>query len=244
MKIIAFNSSPRKDKGNTHVMVTEFLRGAQDAGAETENIFLAEQEIKPCVGCFNCWLKTPGVCVYHDDVTELKKKAESADVLVFATPLYVDNVSGIMKNFLDRLIPSADPHFELDENGETRHKLPVHARQPKLAVISNCGFPEQSQFQVLRLLFKRMARNMQTELVAEIYRGAGELLQVKHPLLWLKIHGYKKLLRQAGKEVVLQSRLSVATQQKLEEPLIDSPTYVKHCNEWVDKAVKRSASIK
>ncbi len=44
-------------------------------------------------------------------------------------------------------------------------------------MISNCGFPEQSHFQVLGLLTRRMARNYHTEFVGEIYRGAGALLQ-------------------------------------------------------------------
>ena len=167
MKITVFNGSPRGEKGNTNFIVKEFLKGAIEAGAETENIFLVKHKITHCLGCFNCWEKTPGKCVINDDMNNLLGKFINSDVVVFATPLYVDNVSGIMKNFMDRLIPLGDPHFTKDEKGETRH-LKGYNSSPKIVVISNCGFPENSHFQVLRLLFRRIARNFHTEIVLEL----------------------------------------------------------------------------
>lgn len=182
MKITAFNGSPRAEKGNTHIMVEEFLNGARDAGAETEYILLAKYKIFHCLGCFTCWMKTPGKCVHNDDMKDLLPKFYNADIVVVATPLYVDNVTGIMKDFMDRLIPTLDARFDKDENGECRH-INTSAKIPKFVVISNCGFPEQSHFQVLRLLFKRITRNMCSEVVAEIYRGGGALLEAKSLLL-------------------------------------------------------------
>ena len=91
MKMVAFNGSPRAENGNTHVIVEAFLEGASKAGAEVENIFLAHKEIKPCRGCLACWLKTPGYCVTDDDMAELLEKFGSCDVVIFATPLYVEN---------------------------------------------------------------------------------------------------------------------------------------------------------
>ena len=225
MKITAFNGSPKAERGNTHVMVEEFLRGAGEAGAESENVFLAKKEIKPCMGCYACWAKTPGVCVQKDDMAELLSKFIASDVIVFATPLYVDNVTGIMKTFMDRLIPLGDPHIEKDEKGECRHPQ----RYPKsrmMAVISNCGFPEQSHFQVLRLYFRRVARNMHSEVIAELYRSAGGLLTIGDPRLQPFIESYKELLRKAGREVVEHMRLSDETMAQLERPLIPAPNYV------------------
>jgi len=234
MRITVFNSSPRTENGNTHRMVREFAAGAEEAGATVENIFLADLEIRPCRGCFACWQRTPGTCIYTDDMPELLRKFPESDLVVFATPLYVDNVSGIMKLFMDRLIPLADPHFGKDSEGECIHPT-RNASVPRIAVISNSGFPEQSHFQVLRLLFRRVSRNFQSELVAEIYRGAGELLGSGNALAKPLLKRYAKLLRQAGREVVETGRLSEETRDALERPLVPERMYIKGANKHWDK---------
>ncbi|HPM62614.1 MAG TPA: flavodoxin family protein, partial [Methanoregulaceae archaeon] len=195
MRIVAFNGSPRAEQSNTHVMVSSFLAGAEDAGADTENVFLAKYTINHCLGCFGCWLKTPGTCVQSDDMEELIKKYLAADIVIFATPLYIDNVSGIMKNFMDRLIPMGDPHFEKDSNGEVRH-VSGGKKDPKFVMMANSGFPEQTHFQVLRLLAQRITRNFDTDLAGEIYRGGGSQLQEEELKPW--IDAYKMQLRKAG----------------------------------------------
>jgi len=162
-------------------------------------------------------------------MAELLPKFISSDIVVFATPLYVDNVSGITKMFMDRLIPVVDPRMEKDESGESRHRK-RHAKYPKIAVLSNCGFPEQSHFQVLSLLFRRIARNIHSEVVAEIYRGEGEILRsgplLVKPLLWR----YKKLLRLAGEELAREARISEGTAAKLRQPIVPEALYSQAAN--------------
>jgi multimeric flavodoxin WrbA len=233
MKVTIFNGSPRGEKGNTHFMVKEFSKGCEQAGAEVENIFLVQRKISPCRGCFTCWIKTPGVCVIKDDMAELIRKFGESDIVVFATPVYVDNVTGIMKNFMDRLVAAADPHFEKDEGGECVH-ISKSEKPPKLVVISNCGFPEQSHFQVLELLFKRVARNMRTEVIGEIYRGGGAILQEAPLILKPLIIRYKRLLQIAGIEIIKKQRLSQETRQKLEKPLISDEKYITAANAHFD----------
>ncbi|MFA5090728.1 MAG: flavodoxin family protein [Candidatus Omnitrophota bacterium] len=238
MKITVFNGSPRGKNSNTHVMVKEFLQGAQDAKAEVENIFLGECNIRHCLGCFSCWVKTPGQCVINDGMKELLLKFVSSDIVVFATPVYVDNVTGLMKNFIDRLIPLADPHFEKDAGGECRHIIRQN-KSPKIIVISNCGFPEQSHFQVISLSFKRFARNMHSEVIAEIYRGGGAILR-DHPLVLEPLFmNYRHILRTAGREVVEDLRLSDKTISLLNKPIISDELYINKANESWDKLLSK-----
>jgi len=240
MKIIAFNGSPRGKRGNTYIMVEEFLKGAEEAGAQVEQVLLVEKKISNCRGCFRCWVKTPGECVIDDDMKLLLERIMVIDVIVFATPLYVDNVTGIMKNFMDRILPLGDPHLVKDEKGECRHPA-RHGKTPKIAVISNCGFPEQSQFQVLQLLFKRVARNMHSEVIAEIYRGEGELLKQSDPKLNPILDNYKDVLRKAGREVVERSGLSDQTIEELKKPIVPYDEYITTANEFFDRILKKCA---
>ena len=226
MKIVAFNGSPNGREGMTQAMVHEFLQGARDAGAETETIFLKNQKILHCRACLTCWVKTPGTCVLQDDMSRLRSAYLAADAAVFATPLYIDNVTGMMKIFMDRLFMTMeDPHWERDEHGECRH-VRRPERLPKLVVISSCGAPEQSHFQVLRLLFRRIARQLNFELAAEIYRGGGSLLFRKEARMDEFAQPFKQLLRQAGQEFARNSTLSGKIRERLEQPFMPGDDYV------------------
>lgn len=223
MKIVAFNGSPKGAESNTHVMVDAFLEGAAKAGADVETIFLAEKNINHCQGCFRCWASPTGGCVLKDDMEDLIGLYSTADIVVFATPLHNDNVSSRLKIFIDRLLPIGDPHFTVDAEGETVHPS-RGGENPKFVMIANCGFPEQSHFQVLRLLTQRMARNYRTEFVAEIYRGGGAWLT--EPAAAEAVAVYRDLVKKAGEEVVTAGRLSEEMKRRLEEPLIPSPDFV------------------
>jgi multimeric flavodoxin WrbA len=223
MKVIAFNGSPKGEESNTHVMVGAFLEGAAKAGADVENVFLAEKKIDHCRGCFQCWLSPTAECVLKDDMAELIGLFSSADIVVFATPLHNDNVSSRLKVFIDRLLPLGDPHFAVDAAGETVHPG-RNGESPKFVMIANCGFPEQSHFQVLRFIAQRMARNYRTEFVAEIYRGGGVWLT--EPAAADAVARYTDLVKKAGEEVVTAGRLSEGTRRRLEEPLVPSPEFV------------------
>ncbi len=230
MKIVAFNGSPRGAAGNTHIMVENFLAGASKAGAETENILLVDKKIGHCRGCMNCWLKTPGKCVIQDDMEKLLEKF-SADIIVLATPLYVDNVTGIMKDFLDRTIPRLEPFIERDENGECRHPVRT-GRTPEFIVISNCGFTGMEHFQVLKLLFRRIARNTGTSILAEIYRDGGSILGNPMPVLKPFLTRYNRLLQKASEELVKDGRISDRTEEKLKNPIVPPEQYLKSANKY------------
>jgi multimeric flavodoxin WrbA len=238
MKITVFSGSHKGKEGNTLIMVEEFLKGAEEAGAETENIILAEKNIMYCKGKFECWLKTPGKCTIHDDMDDLLSKFMGSDIAVFACPVYFDNVPAILKNFIDRLAPVLLPHFEEDENGEYRHSK-RYEKYPKIVVISNAGLPGQTNFEVESLFFRRFARTFHTQLIAEIYRGEGEIFRGKNNIMLKPLLGkYKKLLRCAGKEIVENQILSENTIRELEKTIVPTGLYIKFGNEEWDRLVE------
>jgi multimeric flavodoxin WrbA len=242
MKITVFSGSHKGRDGNTLIMVEEFLKGAEEAGAETENIILAEKKIRYCRGEFECWLKTPGSCTMRDDMNDLLPKFMASDIVVFACPVYFDNVPALMKNFIERLSPVLLPHFEEDGKGEYRHAK-RYEKYPKIAVISNAGFPGQTNFDIERMFFRKLAKAFHTELIAEIYRDEGEIFRGKDNLMLKPLLGkYRKLLRTAGRELVENQMLSEKTVKELGKSIVPASLYIMFGNEEWDRM--REDSVK
>ena len=234
MKIVLINGSLKGRGSNTQIMANAFLQGAQAAGAETLNVFLAEKEIRYCRGCFSCWLKTPGRCIINDDMKSILEEADGADVMVLASPLYVDTVSGMLKVFMDRLVVKGDPHFSKIDNGESRHRKSPEGT-PRLVMLSNCGFPERSHFQALSLWVKRVAMNMQTELLGELYASQGGLLTTDLP----QVKIYLQWLGKAGHEIALGQALAAETQQALSQQFVPDEIYIQNANQHFDSVLSK-----
>ncbi|MFZ1127934.1 flavodoxin family protein [Methanoregula sp.] len=101
MKILAIHGSPHAIRSTTRQLAGFVLEGAADAGAETGMIDLADYRIIPCTACEACSLN--GICVNDDDVPALVSRINEADAIVFGSPVYIDNITGQMKVFFDRL---------------------------------------------------------------------------------------------------------------------------------------------
>ena len=108
--ILVISTSPRKG-GNSDTLADQFVCGAQDAGQTVEKITLYDQTIQFCRGCLTC--VNTRRCVINDDAVAITQKMLTADVIVFATPIYYYGMCGQMKTLLDRANPlyTADYRF-------------------------------------------------------------------------------------------------------------------------------------
>lgn len=109
MKVVGVNGSGRID-GNTAVLVNAVLRGAAEAGADTELLQLGEMEVAGCDACKAC--KQNQTCVIRDDMYRFYDIAADTDVLVLASPIYLDHITAQMKAFVDRLYCYLGPALE------------------------------------------------------------------------------------------------------------------------------------
>ena len=103
MKIVVLMGSPRK--GNTFRACEEFREHLQKAcNAEFEYVWLKDAHIEPCKGCFVCFPQGEDKCPNRDDdVHVIEQKMLDADGVIFASPVYSGNVTGLMKTFIDRI---------------------------------------------------------------------------------------------------------------------------------------------
>ena len=230
IKILAVQGSPRPKESNTETLLQEFLKGARSQGAETETIYLKEKEIHSCVGCYTCWTKTPGVCVFKDDMPDLLEKVRHCDMIVYATPLYIFNMTSLLKAFQERLLPLLDPH--LVKKGETYTHSARYRKDLKMVLISNCGFPEVSHFDSLRHLFRKLEQVGHIPLVGELLMPAGELLKQKG--LRDKVQGVLQATYQAGIEVIRDGRVSKETEAEIQKPLMAPEEIAEMANLWWD----------
>lgn len=238
MKILAFNGSPRGDRGNTDRILQPFLEGAREAGAETETVYLKDKKINHCTGCFTCWSKTPGVCIHKDDMPGLLEKFRRADVLIYATPLYVYTVSGLMKDFMDRIIPLLKPQI-IKRGDHYIHPRRYEGEWPKRVVlISNCGFPERHHFSGLVETFRLFTSGPDLELSATILCTGGELLKV--PELQEGVRWYIEAARRAGREFIEDDCILPETQAVLDQNLAEPEAYSRMANtHWDSVAVSQ-----
>jgi multimeric flavodoxin WrbA len=109
MKILAIHGSPHTTRSTTRKLAGFVLEGAAEAGADTEIIDLCDFRITPCTACEGCSFN--GICVYEDDVPVIVERMKEADGIVFASPVYIDNISGQMKIFIDRLADAI--HYQM-----------------------------------------------------------------------------------------------------------------------------------
>ncbi|MGE5403260.1 MAG: flavodoxin family protein, partial [Candidatus Doudnabacteria bacterium] len=102
MKVVAIMGSPR-GKGAGYKVVKQIEEKIQTLGnVEFEYIFLKDANLKPCIGCFNCVTKGEDKCPLKDDRAVIEQKMLEADGVILSSPGYVQNVSWLMKNFMDR----------------------------------------------------------------------------------------------------------------------------------------------
>jgi multimeric flavodoxin WrbA len=101
MKVLAINGSAHR-KGTTAGSIGVVAEELEAAGIEVEVVEAGSERVRGCIGCFKCVATRR--CVFDDDIVNAtKERAEAADGLLLASPVYYAGISGNMKSFLDRL---------------------------------------------------------------------------------------------------------------------------------------------
>ncbi len=120
--ILIISTSPRKG-GNSEMLADAFAKGAEESGNNVEKVVLYNKTIGFCKGCLACQ-KTQR-CMIHDDADTIAQKMLTADVIVFATPIYYYEMCGQMKTMLDR----ANPLYPSDYNFRDIYLLAAAAEE-------------------------------------------------------------------------------------------------------------------
>lgn len=228
-RVAVFSSSPRRDRGGTGKLLGPFIAGLRAAGAEVDCVHLIDKTIGPCRGCLACWLDTPGRCAQRDDMDALLPLFGAADTVVLATPVYVDGMTGVMKNFLDRCLPLIQPYFVVRDD-HCRHDLRPGYKAGKLALVAVSGFTELDNFDPLVAHVRAAGRNLHREFAGALLRPYAASLDelARHGL---PVADVLDAMREAGQKLAEHGHIPHRLVERVGRELLPRAVYIQAVNE-------------
>jgi multimeric flavodoxin WrbA len=227
-KVLVLNGSPHRGRGATSSLLSFFTQGMESEGANVDVLNIYDLEVKPCRGCLACWHTSPGRCIQEDDMQKALPKIADSDVLVLATPVYVDGMTGSMKTFLDRTIPLIEGRFEI-RDGHCRHPLRADVIKGKVILVSVCGFTEIDNFEPLVTHVKAICKNLSREYAGALLRPYGwafrELKRMGYPVA--KVN---EACREAGIQIVRNGSIPEKVLKEVSTSLISQEEVVSAYN--------------
>jgi hypothetical protein len=152
------------------------------AGHVIESITLDQTVMQNCVGCFGCWVKTPGKCVITGDAANgIAEKEIRSDAIIFLSEIVYGGFSADIKTLLERSIQNILPFFETYK-GEMHHEV-RYERFP-IWIAIGCGEVSDGEAQTFVRLADRNALNLRPKRhMALVIKDEKELLRNKQRLL-------------------------------------------------------------
>ena len=227
MKVLLVRGNPRKS-GFTQYLVNLFATGLREAGAEVTDVDLAAegQTLKPCLGCYHCWLVKAGECVHHDPMEQLLPVILDADVLVCATPVYYFSMSSYLKGFFERTFPVAAEGLEVSKMGIFRNRLrePAKWTNKKFISITVGALRAREAYEPLNQTFRLIADTLDMELGGQLTRPESHLLPYKlsKPMTLKRV---ESAFLKAGHEAGTTGKLSAKTMADAELLLSPDENY-------------------
>ena len=124
---------------------------------------LREMNIKHCIGCFGCWIKTPGYCIVRDDTSVILERCINSDLVLLASPIIMGFTSALLKKVLERFLPFLLPYFDLVD-GEVHH-MTRYDKFPLLGLLlEKGGDTDQMDIDIITDIYRRNAINFKTKL--------------------------------------------------------------------------------
>ena len=181
MKILLLCDRESTSSNNLRVTFETLL---SDAGHDVTPVTLSSEILRPCLGCFGCWIKTPGQCVItNDDVNSIAQKQMRSAAVVLLTKITFGGFSADIKSYLDRSIQNISPDFEVYQ-GEMRHKMRYERFPIWIAV--GYGDVSDAERQTFDHLARRNALNMRpTNLLALTIKSDGTFQKARQSILEL-----------------------------------------------------------
>jgi multimeric flavodoxin WrbA len=218
MKVIAINGSPRMEKGHTALLLSSFIQGMTDAGAEVELFYARRLKINPCTcGQMYCWYTKPGECCIQDDMQLLYPQLREADILVLATPVYIP-LPGEMQNFINRLCPLIVPILKNCKE-RTRARLHKEVKIRKIVLVSTGAWWEKANFDTVLHITEELAKNASVAFAGAVLRPHASFMEKKGKLT-KDGEAVMNAVKRAGYELIKEGEMNKENLYVISCPLV------------------------
>ena len=162
MKVTIINSA-RSDDPELSRSITNTAKELNRLSIEVQQINCTNMHLNYCIGCWDCWWKTPGNCVHKDDMEQIYKAILHTDFLIFATPLVAGFVSSDLKKINDRMVALIHPYLQIIQ-GECHHKKRYPYYPDFALILQPEETTDQEDIDIITSIYKRFAINFHSHL--------------------------------------------------------------------------------
>jgi hypothetical protein len=126
---------------------------------------LRDMDNRYCIGCFGCWIKTPGECSNaDDDAGVVCREYINSDLVIFASPVIMGFTSALLKKAHDKVIPLLMPYVRLFE-GESHH-IARYKRYPLIGLLLQPNDDtDEEDIEIISEIYRRDAINFKSSVV-------------------------------------------------------------------------------
>ncbi|HEX9062600.1 MAG TPA: flavodoxin family protein [Clostridia bacterium] len=250
MKILAINSSFRGDNGCTKFLIDKILEGAAEKKAECENVNLVSLKINRCTGCRMCQSKKHYLkCIHDDDAQIVFSKMKEADIIIFATPIYVLGISSLLKTLLERMYSTCKMNIsKITDSGLPFHHIDKDLSSKPFVFLITCDNPSRETTKAAETFFKTYAKFTDSRIAGMLIRRTCALIwhwkNSKSEKTFSMVSDICDAYIQAGRELADTGTIKPQTQRKVNKAIINVPPFFKQLIklDFVKKRVEKVSS--
>lgn len=180
MNVLILDGNPETNGNAFDRYLNDLADELRVNGHQVQRLILRDMEIRYCTGCWGCWVKTPGECVFQDDSQRISQEVIQSDFVLMASPILMGFPSALIKKTQDRLICLVLPYVELvQDECHHRHRYDCY---PKLGILlEKSEDSDDEDVQIITAIYKRLALNFKSELIFSALSNQ-EVKEVAHAI--------------------------------------------------------------
>jgi multimeric flavodoxin WrbA len=161
MKITILNGNPTNSAFDGYL---GSIKGRLEQNGHSVTLLqLRDMPLRYCIGCWGCWVKTPGQCISQDASVEMDRAVIQADFVLWASPLKMGFTTELLKRACDKHLPLIHPYMVVD-HGEGHHRK-RYGRYPRVGLlVEKESQTDARDLEIVTDIHLRTALNLKTRL--------------------------------------------------------------------------------